>query len=558
MDLPLIKKSRATTLAATLMFCFLASVVAFATITCFLTRNRLLEQSQARVEARQAATSLLQRLCARWQTAPGTAEDQVLELGDARASVYFQPSPARPERLPLSGNNLAGLRATTISDGSRIPPATARVYCLGECRGARLLLVGNICAAQYPFALACQGSIQAAGDLTVAGSAQLEETAIEALLANPSTLGSPAHILSNSRDDGIHCQGNRVYLCGDVVTSGIIDLQGNPLRVLGQLREHSPPRLLPSIPVSQFDPLLTETGCDQLTGGNLPEANFLRRTRVQGSLRVNGDLEIHQTLLFVDGRLTVQGKLLGSGLVVTTGDLDLGSAQLQTSGRVALVSGGDLSLRGQGMAQSKLRGLVYSQGRVQASQLTLVGCLVSRGSTNSVTDLAIIHDPTPVLWGQRPTLPARIRISSSTKRGVIGVPSGFLDRQGDMSVTPTQPNHVRITLQPAEGERVSTEVRLDQPASLQAACDWLIQTIGYAGVPYAPPAFSATRGPLASGPEQIPMTPLTPASLPLILNSVGSMVAQNPTTGESESFDLSQFIPLGDRLRLTSLRFQND
>lgn len=72
--------------------------------------------------------------------------------------------------------------------------------------------------------------------------------------------------------------------------------------------------------------------------------------------------------------LYVTGNLSGNGLLSVEGDLIIqGQANLEAASQLAIVVNGDIIFRGEGKSQSLFKGLLYSRGSSQLSNLSVIG-----------------------------------------------------------------------------------------------------------------------------------------------------------------------------------------
>ena len=107
--------------------------------------------------------------------------------------------------------------------------------------------------------------------------------------------------------------------------------------------------------------------------------------RHEGDFVINEDIVLDGTILFVDGNLTVNGGIQGTGLLVVDGDISVSSGvSLEGATEVAVISAGKVVLRGAGPKRSSIRGLFYAEGGLLAEEITLVGAMIASGPEASV------------------------------------------------------------------------------------------------------------------------------------------------------------------------------
>jgi hypothetical protein len=97
---------------------------------------------------------------------------------------------------------------------------------------------------------------------------------------------------------------------------------------------------------------------------------------------VSGNLTLNSAVLYVDGDLTVNGAIMGTGAIFVTGRTTVNAAQqasdLSADNVVALASLGDVTLTAQSRANNFFRGVIYTEGNFTASHISLMGSFVAR------------------------------------------------------------------------------------------------------------------------------------------------------------------------------------
>jgi hypothetical protein len=168
-------------------------------------------------------------------------------------------------------------------------------------------------------------------------------------------------------------------VAGDVQAVGNIQLApGDDCQVGGEVRGGALPVSLPQVNLQALDP--AGPGCVDLPA-SMTSQTLSGRGRASGSLLVNGDLELDAALLFVAGDLRVRGGVKGKGAIVVLGTTTIeNGCSLDAGHRLALLSRGDVTLTGGGAQGSFFQGLVYTEGRLTANQLTLVGSVLAQGN----------------------------------------------------------------------------------------------------------------------------------------------------------------------------------
>lgn len=140
---------------------------------------------------------------------------------------------------------------------------------------------------------------------------------------------------------------------------------------------------LPAFDVHRYDPKADPYSvCQELDGGPISGLSSSGIVRYRSAVTINGDLKLDNGIVYVAGDLTVQGGLQGVGAVFVEGKTSVGgSVKLSSADSIALISQGDVRLRGDGQEQSFFQGLLATQGSLSADKLTVVGALVAHGRT---------------------------------------------------------------------------------------------------------------------------------------------------------------------------------
>ncbi|MBI3929336.1 MAG: hypothetical protein HY319_27565 [Armatimonadetes bacterium] len=321
---------------------------------------------------------------------PTHSLDIELEGTPAGASgrLTFNEPKAEEWEIPLSTNHLAGTAATEVSGGRSLPPGTVHLVAVGRCGGTVRTVEAVFRTGLFPQAIVFSGPLRSSGDLTVA--------AYDPLSQNQSQ--QPADVVSNGAGPGAVTLGPNTLVTGDVQTAGSAALDAGA-RVQGEVREDQPAVQIPRLDLARFDPQAAGVGYEALADATYDDAPTViaGAARSDHDLTVLGDLQLDGGLLYVDGDLQIQGGLVGRGFVVTTGNLEVvGGAELDAANNLALLSGGEIALRGTGQESSYVQGLIYSRGSLRAEQLTVVGALVMDGTAAETADISrsrIWHDP---------------------------------------------------------------------------------------------------------------------------------------------------------------------
>ena len=183
--------------------------------------------------------------------------------------------------------------------------------------------------------------------------------------------------------------------------------QESSVSVKGEVKQLGSQAELPQIRIEDYDPKgnPTDTSDDLATLVERTEAEVpgALENPLFGFQRFSNDVSFPDGLtldgsgVFIDGDVTLDGPLEGSGLLVATGSITLrGGADLKADALAAVISGGDLTINGQTQnGQSKpsaFQGLMYSQGDLTLSNTRTVGTVVSASDATGTPGSLTIRD----------------------------------------------------------------------------------------------------------------------------------------------------------------------
>ena len=283
---------------------------------------------------------------------------------------------------------------------------------VGESRGKRVLYEVIIHRPGLTHAAASSGSLLLDGNNEAGSLRNLEELAqvtasgldTEALQENlRNTTIATSGSRSNDDEAPLILRGN-LTLFGDAISGGSIEQDGD-IQFLhgGRPLSNSKKVELPVIDnIQNYDPQVAALGgFTELSPSYNGASNlFLGRNRLEGDLNITGDVQLSGAILYVTGDVNIQGNITGDGAIVSLGNTTLtGQSTLEADSKVAVISQGDLRLEGTGAERSLFSGLVYSEGKITAEQITVVGGLVANNPTTpqdatlSVIDSKIINLP---------------------------------------------------------------------------------------------------------------------------------------------------------------------
>ena len=303
--------------------------------------------------------------------------------------VCFDPDEAKRLGIRTSVNNLDNPNSIPGEGGDLIPARTARLYSVGRCGEKKRVLVMDLHVPPYPFAIATEGTFESKGDLTLTGISA--ETGGEI----------PSDLVTNSTAPDSLVLGPRTEISGDLISAGSIELSSQATKVSGEVRPHSKKHTLPRIDLASFDPRLMpgDNTYTTLEEGNYVDPFMEGKVVSPRDLTLGGDVTMDGSLIFVDGNLSIDGHISGRGAIVCTGSLTIrGSQDLTTDNELAILTGGNLDILGNGPNTSKLIGLLYSEGDVSIRNSTVQGTLISQSNGTTSPSVLLertnmVHDP---------------------------------------------------------------------------------------------------------------------------------------------------------------------
>ena len=372
------RKRRGSSLGMVIVTLTLGTLILFFSLSAGLQQLEWSSQLQLKARARDAAESMIQlsmaKLCKDPTFGQGHAAGSVLRCGspgladDCTGLVSFDTQVASAAHIPVSTNNLAS-SASALADGRTIPNNSCHLVALGTCFSQKIQIETVYIQPPFPSGCASSGPVKLKSvRLWGLPPNQLPSSP---LLPDPSV---PAHVYTNSNlanglDIGPGCE-----ILGNAACTGGI-LKDPSARVDGELQPYSKAN-----PVPHFDVAGMFNGIQNYIGQvpYIPGQPVGGYCVVGSSLNISGDCELHGGVLAVRGDLQVNGQLKGSGFVLVTGNVSAGAgASLQAEDKLALLSGGNLTLTGQNATTYTFNGLVYAQGDIKAHDLTVLGTLVS-------------------------------------------------------------------------------------------------------------------------------------------------------------------------------------
>ena len=392
------RHSRGISLGGTLLAVAILAALAATLASLCVTHLRTSRRAESTLHASNLARSAIAAGVAKvldqqdYGVAQLPDETVTIETPHGTAFLSFNPDRADDQDMMYSTNNAANSMSATGGQGRVVPANSIHLVARGYSGDVIRQVETVISVPTFPWALAADGEI-IIRDGAVVGS--LPEGVWPPNMADL----EPADLVSNSTSDSAIVLGSGSRILGDIETPGKVVLTDSTVRVEGQVRESADPSRLPKMDVTEFDPQaqgiafdditglssLTQTAASNSNGAASSGTALTGAARHEGALQLNQDIELSGAMLFVNGDLTVNGNIEGTGVLVVNGDLNVTSGvSLDGATKVAIVSSGKVSLRGVGPASSSIRGLFYTEGGLKAEEITVVGSLIAAGPDASV------------------------------------------------------------------------------------------------------------------------------------------------------------------------------
>lgn len=295
---------------------------------------------------------------------------------DAYGYLTFNKGEAAAENTCWSTNNLGD--GNDAGDRRPVPSSTVHLIGVGRCGNITQTVEVLYYRPPYPKALSATGPINATADLVVTG-----------LRGGATYPGSPASIPENDRESGsIHSNatgakavdlGPGCNITGNVGASGQVKLDPS-VRVGGEVRSDTNPQPVPNFDVEALIDQVDQVHATQLLTGSTGALTVDWFAGSEGPLDINGDLHLKDGVLWVKGNLHVTGRIHGNGFVLVKGDVKVDSGStLEAKNVVALAATGDVALRAADKSSYYFQGLVYSEGDLEARDITVLGGMIANG-----------------------------------------------------------------------------------------------------------------------------------------------------------------------------------
>ncbi len=553
--------ARGTSLGGTLLAIAVLSLLAFSLSSLMVSHLRMSSRQDRGQLASNAARSTMSAAVAKVLEDPkfgqtGTLEQEVrLKFPEATGLLTFHRDNAKKDGLPHSTNNLDGREDAPGADGVMVPASTVYLTAIGRSGGVERRIDAVLRVPPFPWAIASGGRIDTRNGVYVASLP-------EGVWPPPTDESEllPADLVANGIGSKAISLGDESTVLGNVEAVGEVHISSpNKVVVKGEVLSGSSPVEIPVVRPTDYDPVSKHIEHFELTAGNVEELTGTARAGVP--LEFVRPLKLDNAQLYVDGDLTLRGGVTGSGALIATGDVTvLGGARIEAPTELAVISGGQVRLTGEGAERSRIRGLFYADKGLEASEMTLVGSLLTgNASTGIALDrVNVFHEELPdrepvsaqtLYFGRREP-----GASTATLTGSPSVTRPDYEYGFSIKIEPVNPNSrfpLKLTLDPgfAIGTSGSWTVADEQAFDILSKAQkekspfWRFFTGQFdSGVSdYAKKRFGMT--------VKISTVAFFENDL---CDAIGQTWKQESVTAISLMQDISRFLPIEDRIRLIS------
>lgn len=487
------------------------------------------------------------------------ADEEIrLETSESLGLLTFHERTAQRERLPYSTNNLNRTEDTHGADDILVPSATVHLVGVGRSAGVERRVEAVLRLPPFPWAIASGGRVETRNGVLIAAlphGVWPPPTDEKDLL--------PADLLANGTDAQAVVLASGSTILGDVETPGQV-VRADGVQVRGEIRTGSSKADLPTLLPTDYDPRTAGREHFTVTGA---EEELTGSARGQGVVTFSQPLTLSNAHLFVEGDLRLSRGVSGSGIIVATGDITVeGAALLDGLTEVAVVSGGTVRLSGHGSASSRMRGLFYAEDGLQASELTLVGSLLTGQASTGVTlsNVNMYYSPPGTVETVTPGGIGDGGLAVNVTP-VLGTVLTFISPVGNDSDFHSTESTFYVDLQPEDGDfPVTVTIRsglssFNMPPRVVNDIDEIDDYLAEVSTAIAaspnfeyPPTSTIIAG------QTLWWTPSIDEAIPVIENAIrnafkGSESSTTPGSQTSTLFaDISRFLPIEDRIRVVS------
>ncbi len=376
----------------TVMICLVAlSLILFTATSAGISQLRLAEASTRQEHARNLAEAALSRAIAemaRTDFAFGRIVTDRIEvtvdgLPDAVGTVTFNPG----EPGFAQGYSLRNLDSDENKPGAKnhsVPGRTVHLVARGKVGNSEQWMECLYYRPPFPDGLAATGPVDAKG-LFLTGVR--EDTAYQG--GDPGSIPPeqfrPANLFSNSTagfspgEPAVKI-GPACDIRGSVGAVGSVAVDPDAA-VRDEVLPGSEARAVPNMDLPALANEIRQNAVDVVGGGAVVlDENWYAKS--DGPLTVSS-LDLNGTALAVNGSLTVNGPVTGSGIIIVNGDVNItdGRSEVTTTEQVAIGCTGDFNLSANSPEGNYFQGIVYSEGDLDAHDITVFGAMIVNGKS---------------------------------------------------------------------------------------------------------------------------------------------------------------------------------
>lgn len=365
-----------------LLFILVVGVMVVSTATTLFQLN-LRHEDDARDGARRLAESAARLMMARLLADPTlnaatcpTVEITLPSYAGSEGMAALDASAAARLEIPLSVNNLTGSGSLPGWGDTVVAAETANIVGVGRYRGHEQRIEAILHRPRFPYVVSSSVPIRASG-LHVFGVS--DPSVLQMGFASvPPELKVPGHVVTNASDrtgPSLQLLGSTTLIEGDAQSRGTLEI-GSGAVVTGELRPRADLAPLPRIDVLNLD-TARRPGVSVLDSGSLGATTLSGFNRRAGSLAISGGLTLDGAVLYVDGPVSIQGGLNGTGAVIANGRVRIqGGGALSGLTGTAVIAKDDISLEGSSQQRAEFRGLMYTEGSLACRHVNVAGSVV--------------------------------------------------------------------------------------------------------------------------------------------------------------------------------------
>ena len=243
----------------------------------------------------------------------------------------------------------------------------------------------------------------------------------------------------------------QLVLYGDAVSAGNIEWNETDVTFMvgGKAKPFTQNIKLPELNAADYNPFRANSPLDpkyvkKPLGSTFSNPTFtgFNYTAPPSGLRLTGDVKLEQAQLHVEGDCVIDGNLTGSGLLSVEGDLIIqGQADLEAASQLAIVVNGNIIFRGQGKSQSLFKGLLFSQGSSELSNLSVIGGAYANNPTQPKKGALQLSDVTLIEQSETQTFDLKTEVGVPEYK-ISGIAGDELRRLGITIINPKTSDYI--------------------------------------------------------------------------------------------------------------------